>query len=57
MGGGHVKISIFGAFFQAVTCVREVLLAGPISSGVDIVPIRSEKDSYNLFPVEGVLIQ
>ena len=29
----------------------------PISSGVDFVHFRSEKDSYSLFPVDGVLIQ
>ena len=37
--------------------VREVLLAGPISSGDDVVPFRTEKDSYSLFSVDGVLIQ
>ena len=39
------------------TSVCEVLLAGPISSGVDVVPFRSEKDSYSLFPVDGMPIQ
>ena len=38
------------------TSVREVLLIGLISSGV-VVPFRSEKDSYSLFPVDGLLIQ
>ena len=38
-------------------CVLEVLLAGPISSGVDVVPFPPEKDSYSLFLVDGVLIQ
>ena len=31
------------------TSVCEVLLAGPISSGVDVVPFRSEKDSYSFY--------
>ena len=39
------------------TSVCEVLLAGHISSGVDVVHFGSEKDSYSLFPVDGVLIQ
>ena len=42
---------------MARTSVCEVLLAGPISSGVDVVPFHSEKDSYRLFPVDGMLIQ
>ena len=29
----------------------------PISSDVDVVPFRSEKDSYSLFPLDGMLIQ
>ena len=42
---------------MAGTSVYEVLPAGPISSGVDVVPFSSEKDSHSLFPVDGVLIQ
>ena len=42
---------------MTVTSVCEVLLAGPISSDVDVVSFCSEKDSYSLFPVDGVLIQ
>ena len=42
---------------MAVTSVSEVLLVGPISSGVNVVPFRSEEDSYSLFPVYGLLIQ
>ena len=34
-----------------------ILLAEPISSVVDVMPFSSEKDSYNLIPVDGVLIQ
>ena len=41
---------------MAGTSVGEILLAGLISSGVDAVPFHSEKDSYSLFPVDGVLI-
>ena len=39
------------------TSVCDVLLAEPISSSVDVVPFDSDKDSYSLFPVDGVLIQ
>ena len=42
---------------MAVNSICEVLLEGPISSGVDVVPSPSEKDSYSLFPVDGKLIQ
>ena len=42
---------------MAETSPCEVLLAGHISTGVDIMPFRSLKDSYSLFPVDGVLIQ
>ena len=42
---------------MAGTSVHEILLAGPISSGVDVVPFRSDKNSYSLFSVDGVLIQ
>ena len=42
---------------MAGTSVRKVWIAGPISSGVDVVPFPPEKDSYRLFPVDGVLIQ
>ena len=31
-------------------------LAGPIHSGVDVGPFPSEKDSYSLFPVDGVSV-
>ena len=41
----------------AGTSVCEVLLAGPISSGVDVVPFCSEEESYSSFPVDGVLVQ
>ena len=33
------------------------LLAGTISSGFDAMPFHSEKDSYSLFTVDGMLIQ
>ena len=42
---------------MAGTSISEVLLAGPISSGVDVLPFCSEKESYSLFPGAGVLIQ
>ena len=34
---------------MAGTSVDKVLLAGPISSGFDVEPFSSEKDSYSLF--------
>ena len=42
---------------MAQTSVPEVLLAVHSPSGVDVVPFGSERDSYSLFPVHGVLIQ
>ena len=36
---------------MAGTSVREVLLAGLISLGVDVVPFSTVKDSYSLFPI------
>ena len=42
---------------MAGTSVLEVLFEGPISSGFDVVPFLPEKDSYSLFPADGVLIQ
>ena len=42
---------------MAGTSVCDVLLAGNISSVNDAVPLRSEKDSYSLFPVDGMVIE
>ena len=41
---------------MAGTSVCEILLAVPISSGVDVVPFLLSKDCYSLFLVDGVLI-